>query len=177
MAVTQRQLESHHSAALRQRAWILFGVIAVIDLLPYAIVFVTAPAPSRWLDEMMNLVMCGWQCLLAAVIGAIGGRLNQWRMTLTGTFFMVAVLVVVVYVVEWLRRFPVDPVNPLIMLVPLTLGYAVILLPACAVHAMVALHGQVKTVGRCQVCNYNLFGNVSGKCPECGTMVAKDEIA
>ena len=28
--------------------------------------------------------------------------------------------------------------------------------------------------GHCQTCGYNLTGNVSGRCPECGTDVAAD---
>jgi hypothetical protein len=28
--------------------------------------------------------------------------------------------------------------------------------------------------GRCVACGYNLTGNISGVCPECGTAVAKD---
>lgn len=176
MAETLRQPDAEQSVANRQRAWILFFIIAIIDLIPYAVVFIAAPAPSRTLDEMMNLAMCGWQCLLAAVIGAIGGRLKQWRMTLAGTFFMVAVTVVVVYVVEWLRRFPADTASPLLMLIPLTLGYVLMLIPACGAHAMVALHRQKETIGRCQVCDYNLTGNVSGKCPECGTPIVDDKV-
>ncbi len=27
--------------------------------------------------------------------------------------------------------------------------------------------------GHCQKCGYNLTGNVSGRCPECGTAVAR----
>jgi hypothetical protein len=28
--------------------------------------------------------------------------------------------------------------------------------------------------GRCQRCGYNLTGNVSGRCPECGTAVKRE---
>lgn len=176
MRVTQIDAESQHIAASRQRAWTLFFIIAVIDLLPYAFVLLVAPNQTRWRDDIMSLAMCGWQCWLAALTGAVGGRTMQWRMTLTGTFFLVLVPVVFTYVVEWLGSFLNVAPNPLLMLVPLMLGYAIMLLPACAAHAIVAFHRQSKSVGHCPVCDYNLTGNVSGRCPECGTIFSKDAV-
>ena len=29
--------------------------------------------------------------------------------------------------------------------------------------------------GHCRICEYNLKGNVSGQCPECGTMIEPEE--
>lgn len=39
-------------------------------------------------------------------------------------------------------------------------------------HWLVSRHWQSLSIGRCDVCGYNLKGNVSGVCPECGTPVA-----
>jgi hypothetical protein len=42
---------------------------------------------------------------------------------------------------------------------------------ACVAGVLIALRRRARPrAGRCDVCGYNLTGNVSGRCPECGTM-------
>lgn len=172
----EQEPESLHTAANRLRAWTLFSIIAVISLIPYAYVLIAAPAPSRGLDETMNILSCGWQGFLAVLIGAIGGSTRQWRMTLAGTFVLVSASVVFAYIIALQKSLGTIP-NPLLMFIPLMLGYTLMLVPACAVHAMVALKRQTKSVGYCDVCDYNLTGNVSGRCPECGTPVKRESVS
>ena|GEM_PF-2132305 len=60
------------------------------------------------------------------------------------------------------RRFP----PPWPVMVSWTSGFVFLLLMA------IYLHKHRPRKGHCAVCNYNLTGNVSGRCPECGTPIA-----
>lgn len=56
-------------------------------------------------------------------------------------------------------------------------GFACIVLSICGVLALLLLflrrgarrEDLKRALGYCQSCGYNLYGNVSGICPECGT--------
>jgi hypothetical protein len=60
-----------------------------------------------------------------------------------------------------------DPSERLEMLVPLAIGLAISWCGTC-----VGLHPwrRIRLPGRCRKCGYNLSGNVSGVCPECGAV-------
>jgi len=54
---------------------------------------------------------------------------------------------------------------------PLWIGVVLFLSPP----AVLALHGHTRgKVGRCIRCGYNLKGNTSGICPECGTPIPEE---
>lgn len=59
---------------------------------------------------------------------------------------------------------------------PFMLGFLAGFLPVLAVGLAYAvarwLHRRRCPPGHCQKCGYNLTGNVSGRCPECGTLIA-----
>jgi hypothetical protein len=54
------------------------------------------------------------------------------------------------------------------LLVPLWLPLAVLAIPTAILWW---LDRRSRSPGHCRKCGYNLTGNVSGRCPECGTMV------
>lgn len=67
--------------------------------------------------------------------------------------------------VLWLQR--VDGLNTSSMSIPLWMP-----LVLCAVVALMFSHWPpLIRKGRCRRCHYDLTGNVSGMCPECGTVV------
>jgi hypothetical protein len=49
-----------------------------------------------------------------------------------------------------------------------------LLYPAAALTLRIRRRRAAVRSGRCRACGYNLFGNVSGICPECGTPVRKE---
>lgn len=65
-----------------------------------------------------------------------------------------------------------DPVTLAITLVP---NYCVLLVPACIAHAFASMDRKVPPINLCRKCKYSLRGNVSGKCPECGTPIAVED--
>lgn len=44
----------------------------------------------------------------------------------------------------------------------------IIVLPTIIMAMIIRAHGRRQNIGKCRGCNYDLTGNVSGRCPECG---------
>jgi hypothetical protein len=62
---------------------------------------------------------------------------------------------------------PIPHLDRTMFLLPSSLLLVVIAVPIAILHR----HDRPIPPGHCQHCGYNLTGNVSGKCPECGTGV------
>ena len=92
-------------------------------------------------------------------------------MTTTHKRLIAGVLIIVFWwkavpgVVYFLKRVWPD-VRLIYLLVPVGLGASAI---SVAVWRIIVRKRELK--GRCRKCGYNLTGNVSGVCPECGTEV------
>ena len=56
---------------------------------------------------------------------------------------------------------------------PLWLPLAVVLLPTLASAFLLRRHA--RRPGHCPACGYDLTGNVTGRCPECGTALLSPE--
>jgi hypothetical protein len=72
------------------------------------------------------------------------------------------------YLAQWLTYGPVVPgENARQLCIPLWLP----LLPLLALAALLIYRDRTRrSPGHCPKCNYNLTGNTSGRCPECGTV-------
>ena len=54
-----------------------------------------------------------------------------------------------------------------VLRLPLLVPLALVLVPTLASAFLLRKHG--RRPGRCRACGYDLTGNQSGRCPECGT--------
>ncbi len=63
------------------------------------------------------------------------------------------------------------PLNRFFDSEPLGWGVA-LLVPSLIIRALRTIQPDPAQRGRCRTCEYDLIGNVSGVCPECGTPVS-----
>jgi hypothetical protein len=98
--------------------------------------------------------------LLAAGLGVIGARARSWGITAAGVacFVLSLELPGLVAYRHW-------------MPLSFALFAGTALLIALMAHAVASALTATSTPGFCSVCAYDLTGNTSGTCPECGTKI------
>jgi len=100
------------------------------------------PAQYRWMDE-------GWSFMERAPGAASPAITRKPRM-------------------EWRLRLYQATTSHWWLVVPLWLPFLLCLVPTCYLF----WHDRVPQPGHCRRCGYNLTGNTSGRCPECGLSLA-----
>ncbi len=103
--------------------------------------------------------------LQSSLIGCIGAYYRNWPITLAGTVCMAAAQCFIQAIL------PDSTINPDPTGTAVVSGFA--LLPAVTVHGVwhavaIDLGNRRKRPRKCTTCGYNLTGNKSGTCPECG---------
>lgn len=63
------------------------------------------------------------------------------------------------------------PVNGITLVIPLWIPFLVVLVGIIVFVRFLWLHGPLS----CRFCKYCLIGNMSGTCPECGTLIPEDQ--
>jgi hypothetical protein len=146
----------------KETAWLIVFVLCL-----------SSAVASLLFDRADLLVPCGIPPVFAILSGIIGGRAREWRVTASGV-----VLSALVFFSS-----PSDPwafrLAPLTLIAPLALpmlayvAFPLLLagLAFCAYGFTIALRREPGP-GLCAKCQYDLQGNTSGICPECGTKAA-----
>lgn len=160
----------HKSAAWRQFKWrMLAGMLSLAgghpDLFRELALLVKSVSGID-----VGLMEFGLPFVLAVVIGIMGARLRDEPM------LIVAIALMSLGRIHFRslsgRYNTIDTADEAIGFLIGTIPYFVALMtPALAAYWVAGRCMHRPAPGSCVVCNYNLFGNVSGKCPECGTPV------
>lgn len=130
----------------------------------------------RWVPGVLNmLTACFVLPMLSAVVGAGGAWHRSWCVTLVAVFAMNAAMYGAAVIENRLfQDIPTKPIVPSRSYVPfLVVGLLVTGSAATIGHCLARawLARRSPPPGWCAHCGYNLTGNVSGRCPECGTPV------
>jgi hypothetical protein len=150
--------------------WLYVGLICLVGMWPdFVLNKVAVPLTGSLLAGVLG--SCAYWLLLTALLGFLGGRCRNRWVTLGGT----ALLVTCTHVGKYLYLESVGA-SPRPRLMPDTsdahgmlflLGYGIVV--AVIAHALTVRMTTRHVPGRCSRCDYDLTGNVSGVCPECGT--------
>jgi hypothetical protein len=156
---------------MRIRWWLLIGLICFV---------------AAWLEFLLNRVVvptlgfyggmlpfCGFVFFLIGAIGCIGGKADRWIMTLTGA----AGVAFASHAGSLLHKLhygvfpPPAPIPSREDVLSVLGGFVFTFVFAAPVHFFVARSHRKVPPGHCTQCRYNLTGNRSGACPECGTKI------
>src|SRR5262245_42885157 len=141
------------------KAWLLIAPICLA--LPTADYFHRGMRVKLSLPGTM-FVSCGLAAVLAVVLGVIGGRTRDWKVTAGGSLLF-CLMIPLCDCLNGTPRFTGDDFIFLLIFFPVVLAGALV------GHAGFTAMQRQRMTGRCQKCGYDLYGNVSGICPECGT--------
>jgi hypothetical protein len=153
-------------------AWMCVVFICFAGMWPDFILNRVAPLSRSLFVGMVGT--CGFWLFLAVLIGYLGGRYRNWRVTLGGVIAMSLGTHFGEYAHDVLYR--VTPGSSLLLnqheaselLMYLVMG----IVAAPISHVVTAWLASRRILpGHCQHCGYDLTGNVSGRCPECGQAV------
>lgn len=149
-----------------QAAWLCLAVIALTGVIPPLILpsaLVLGPAVG-------GAMLCGFGSLVMIVLGFVGARAGSWRYTIAGFFgFMIIHEIVSIAMTAAFGAWPHPIVGaPGEYLAMLGLYIALHFIPAAITHTVAAWFQRKPKAGHCISCGYNLTGNTSGRCPECG---------
>jgi len=157
---------------LRSRLRLLIFVICLASAWPEWV----AHALARSIEGACFAAIA-FEALLGIAVGCIAGRCRDWR---AGAIAICAMSVLPhfgSYICD-LRR-----INPPASLeitagtvLAGTLNLFLLLASGSIAYAVTVARRRTFPIGICRTCNYNLTGNVSGKCPECGAPVASETI-
>jgi hypothetical protein len=158
----------------RQRTWLLVVLICLASAWPDLVLNRIAYPLTRSLARAC-FVTLGVQALLAALVGHVGGRAKDWHMTSFGIIAMAILPFFGDFIYDSYRgsgsaslRFNAKT------LLGIFAHFSIAALFASVAHLLTEYGSRPIPPGLCRQCRYNLTGNVSGKCPECGTPVKRD---
>jgi hypothetical protein len=169
----------HHKRSSGWGVWIWVGLICFVGSWWPVFVFDQVADPLGSPFALVLLTCGGSWLLLTALIGFLGGRRRNWFVTLIGVTVMSVGVHFGAYVYHTFRPatdFLGDPIKPHLLPTQEDLGEAFGLLVTGLFAAAIGYGLAHRTMqrlpaGHCQACGYNLTGNVSGRCPECGEAI------
>ncbi|MFQ5805659.1 MAG: hypothetical protein ACE5I3_04330 [Phycisphaerae bacterium] len=152
------------------RVWAYVAAICLAGMWPdFILNRVTIPLSRSLVIGVFGA--CGFWLLLAVMLGFLGGRYRSWSVTLGGVIAMSLGTHFGEYVYDVL--YGVTPGSSLLpnqkeaSEVLMYLGIGIV--AAAVAHFVTArVTSRRFPLGYCQNCGYDLTGNVSGRCPECG---------
>lgn len=172
----KKKIENHKGAAWHQFKWrMLAGVLCLAGGHPDLIREMASAVKSRTGFDL-GIMELGLPFLLAIVIGIMGARLRDIPM------MIVAIALMSLGRIHFRslagRYNPIDTAVEVIEFLIGTIPYFVaLMIPALAAYWVAGRGMRSPAPGFCEKCDYNLTGNVSGKCPECGTPVNPDRVS
>jgi len=150
----------------------LIGVIGLASLLSlFTVESVLTIAPKYKLE--IGLAAFLWMLLLVVSVGIIGGCACRWRITFAGVALVALAAPISTHLSKLAHRVqsPLSIADPVTLAITLVPSFCVLLLPAGIAHALASMDRKIPNINLCRKCKYSLRGNVSGRCPECGTPV------
>ncbi len=113
----------------------------------------------------------------AAIIGWLGGRNNRLSITILGSLLFRAfpmIIFWIFYTQNYINAYT-GVFNEIAIFGDICLSLFTVLIAGVA-HGITRAWAIYKRIppGHCQQCGYNLFANISGICPECGTPIPKE---
>ncbi len=114
--------------------------------------------------------------VISLIGGFIGGYHRSWRVTLVGTpTLVIAIMIggILENITSGLPPFGSNMPNAKTFLSMMITG-GLMLTGASVSHSLVSRMKRRHPSGHCQSCGYNLRGNTSGVCSECGTPLSEE---
>lgn len=164
-------------ANLHSRYANFHAVISFNDRRPLAARIVVVSAPPRevgplwiWSGKIRN-----WVLYAAAVVAAISFLVmplsGPWRRAVAqiciGAALLAALAIALHPLVDWSWRRPSTDV--------IALGVAGVMVLGCLIVLLIPVRKPLYHSAACRNCKYDLTGNESGVCPECGTPIVTPE--
>jgi hypothetical protein len=151
------------------RAWFLVAAIVFAGAFP-GFIFNKLIAPAAGLYPA-TCMFCGYETAIMVALGFVGASAGGWRFTIVGVLVLVPVQIVgdhIYHVVS--RATPTPGLIPTWEDLKWWSLYAVVhFIPAAISHKVTLWAQRGPKRGHCVNCDYDLTGNTSGRCPECGT--------